>query len=333
MAESLSDSREQRLINNAAQIRLSAAQRSTVNYHREAFEEIRPIVEDLYNKVGEGDDLLARAEAGGKLRNSLRKVRDAYNRILIRRDNKQVTDVKNNYEQEFNMQGWQHTNYVGVSLRWNLKQSLLDAAFARQDSVLADAAKKSLRRANDLAKLEAVIRDSLRENLTMKQAIDLVKDEILNLGVQRQGAIVGKKAVARALLVVRTEMAAIRNISARDAMFEANRLGINERLQKVSVLDDRTRPQSAQMDLQISDEEGRFTYPDGNRYVMGTQPVRWAANDRGTAVPYIDDLDEDLQRRQREADNTNTVVNYRSFEEYARERNLSSDIYGNIYTF
>jgi hypothetical protein len=59
------------------------------------------------------------------------------------------------------------------------------------------------------------------------------------------------------------------------------------RLQAIEVLDDRTREQSFYVNETISDQEGRFLYPDGGMYVLGQSgQAQWDINDRGIAVPY-----------------------------------------------
>ena len=52
----------------------------------------------------------------------------------------------------------------------------------------------------------------------------------------------------------------------------------------------RTRPQSRAMNGFISDEKGRFIYPDGRYYKLGTAPARWSINDRETSyIVFLND--------------------------------------------
>ncbi len=63
----------------------------------------------------------------------------------------------------------------------------------------------------------------------------------------------------------------------------------DKRLKLWAVLDHRTRPQSAVMHRQISDEKGRFRYPDGIFYELGEAPKQWSINDRETQfVVFLD---------------------------------------------
>lgn len=58
----------------------------------------------------------------------------------------------------------------------------------------------------------------------------------------------------------------------------------DKRLKLLSIMDKRTRPQSAQMNGQISDKNGYFIYPDGKKYKLGFQPMQWLIMDRETSV-------------------------------------------------
>ena len=56
------------------------------------------------------------------------------------------------------------------------------------------------------------------------------------------------------------------------------------RLQMISILDSRTRPQSVQMNNQISTKKGTFKYPNGQFYKHGLAPAKWSINDRETTI-------------------------------------------------
>lgn len=69
----------------------------------------------------------------------------------------------------------------------------------------------------------------------------------------------------------------------------------DKRLKLISVIDSRTRWQSALMNDQISDKSGRFKYPDGVYYKLGEQPKQWSINDRETQVVVFLDNEETAQ--------------------------------------
>lgn len=63
----------------------------------------------------------------------------------------------------------------------------------------------------------------------------------------------------------------------------------DKRLKLLSVIDKRTRKQSAEMNGQVSNLEGQFKYPDGKFYKLGYQPSQWSIMDRETSyIVFID---------------------------------------------
>lgn len=88
--------------------------------------------------------------------------------------------------------------------------------------------------------------------------------------------------------IARTEAMRMASIRTRELFDNIER--DDKRLKLVSVLDERTRYQSSIMNGLISDEKGRFKYPDGKYYYLGEQPKQWVINDRETScVVYLDD--------------------------------------------
>ena len=78
--------------------------------------------------------------------------------------------------------------------------------------------------------------------------------------------------------IARTEPMRMANIQTYDTFDAVDR--DDKRLKLISILDARTRHQSAQMNGQISNAEGLFKYPDGKLYKLGQAPARWSINDR-----------------------------------------------------
>lgn len=84
--------------------------------------------------------------------------------------------------------------------------------------------------------------------------------------------------------IANTELARMNAIAKFEQFRDLKKVYSNCRLKLISELDDRTRPQSRAMDGFISDEKGRFIYPDGRYYKLGTAPARWSINDREDSV-------------------------------------------------
>ena len=84
--------------------------------------------------------------------------------------------------------------------------------------------------------------------------------------------------------IANTELARMNAIAKFEQFRDLKKIYSNCRLKLISEIDDRTRPQSRAMDGFVSDEKGRFIYPDGRYYKLGTAPARWSINDREDSV-------------------------------------------------
>ena len=101
----------------------------------------------------------------------------------------------------------------------------------------------------------------------------------------------------------------------------------------VSVLDNRTRAQSADVDGDRDCDGRGFLYPDGNRYeVPGNTGVpAYDINDRERTIQVIPGEDGDTLRRGRNpATGENEVFSYVKFDQWAKEHNLRRNIYGEL---
>ena len=90
----------------------------------------------------------------------------------------------------------------------------------------------------------------------------------------------------------------------------------DKRLKLLAVLDSRTRAQSAMMNGQISDEKGRFLYPDGIRCKLGEAAAQYAINDRETQ--YVVFLDNPQYAKELKEQNKAKVSDFRQFYEQTK---------------
>jgi hypothetical protein len=136
---------------------------------------------------------------------------------------------------------------------------------------------------------------------------------------------------SKRMRVLRTEINRIRGQADTDEYVNERKMGIESDLILVEVLDDRTRSQSAQMDGQKADENGLFTFPNGNKAPKGQSGVaRWDINDRATTVTILsDDNIEDYARSERVNKNVN-IEPYRTFTEYANDLGMKRNKYGQM---
>lgn len=83
--------------------------------------------------------------------------------------------------------------------------------------------------------------------------------------------------------IANTELARMNAIAKYEQFRDLIKDYKNCRLKLKAIIDGRERPQSRAMNGFISDEKGRFIYPDGRYYHLGSAPARWSINDRETS--------------------------------------------------
>lgn len=333
--------REAADIINAGKRREETAARNIIDYTRQAKDSISPELEQLlaYEVVVDGAKRIdtATATSGGKVKTIIQKIREKVLPILVSRDRNLSLAIRDEYNLTWYESAWYSVNGVGLDLRFaHPVVSARDEAWFSPLSKLGQKNPDAMAtdRLATIRRLETAVNEAVETGTSVRQLskeIDTIFGLRTNDGrvVNTWQAIARNGEIYRSVRVARTEMGSIRGIAQRDAMLKAQALGLDERLQKVSVLDDRTRAQSASMDGQISNKKGEFLYPDGRYYVMGMQPKQWRINDRGTTVARIEGVDDDLERRQRDIETgKNEVVSYRTFDEYAKEKKLKVNRYG-----
>jgi hypothetical protein len=133
--------------------------------------------------------------------------------------------------------------------------------------------------------------------------------------------------------IFRTEGHRAQAESTVQGLDDAEEQGLEVRRRLQPVLDDRTRPQSAQMDGQIADAEGYFHYPptaeDGDpksRYPGNTGVAAYDVNDREVVVVDIPGVTDVFRRIRGEG-----VQPYQTFRTWATDRGLTENIYGQEY--
>jgi len=129
--------------------------------------------------------------------------------------------------------------------------------------------------------------------------------------------------------VLRTEVLRMRATAETDQWINQQPI-VESKLQLIETLDDRTRAQSAQMDGQIANKEGKFKFPDvGYKYAHRSGVARFDINDRSTTIT----LDEEFppeSRIQRDKDGNNKVAPYENFKSYADKQGLKINRYGEV---
>ena len=135
-----------------------------------------------------------------------------------------------------------------------------------------------------------------------------------------------------ALRIIRTE--SMRNLQGAHylANEDAKQQGVSTRRQWNAVLDSRTRTQSAVMDGQFENEQGKFTYPNGAQasYPGNSGVAAYDINERCTTISVIAGLEPSLRRARNPVTGKNEVIDYKSFNQWAKDNGLTKNRYGQI---
>lgn len=336
----------------AFRTRLAKLQASIYEFFTGVQKEARSTAIDIYDSIG--DDVITNSALvlNGTQRNMMNSRLDSLVKdiipILTQKDNWSKRQV----EKEYNV-AWYESQYDAATLMdernyfvGNPNKRVRSNAFINNMDILSDSQQLSTRRRQDALRVRLAIQNGIKENKTLRQVtrdIDQVlgfrlADGSLTQAAQRKivnGELVKRGGeIYQSSRIARTEMHAVSSAAKIDQMKRAQERGYDEmRLQKVSVLDTRTRPQSAQMDGQISNELGQFLYPDGNYYYMGQQPARWAINDRGSAAMFNPDAPDIDERTIRTPEGEVISGPYQTFQQYAQENDIKVNQFGQRFNF
>jgi hypothetical protein len=140
-----------------------------------------------------------------------------------------------------------------------------------------------------------IIADGRNDGLAL---VDIQKKIDVVMGFRDKRGVITKKAKAliesgkfthrngsiyETYRIVNTELARMNAIAKYEQLKDLNKEFNNCRLKLKAIIDGRERPQSRAMNGFISDSKGRFIYPDGKYYHLGSAPARWSINDRETS--------------------------------------------------
>jgi len=265
-----------------------------------------------------------------RLNNLLTSLEENINNILKRIDYQLQKSTVLGYQQLYYQYMYTNSMTAGLNLYFGIvNETTILAAINYPLSKLANSKLLANARAETIEK----IKQAIKQGIIRGESVDNVSANIarlLGLFQTQVGQLVGIDAgkLYQLQRVARTEMMRIFNQAAVDEMLKSNEMGLKTRLQLLSTIDDRTRPQSAQMDGQISNEKGEFKYPDGSYYKIGqTGNPAWDINDRETTVPYLGEIMGETRKK------FGKIDDYETFSEYAKRNNINFNKYGQeLYT-
>lgn len=286
---------------------LNLIERNLAKQYLIALQRLRSDLIELTDKQGK----LSNAEAArfNRLLSLNRNIEDNLNDLIKQNVTSINSVVASSYDLTYYSYSWTIDVNAEVRLDWGLlnPESIQRAIENPYSKVAWD---KYLKGAN--LKVKEVINQAIIKGDGIKEVTKILK-AVLGAGYNK------------ARRIARTEIHRIMEQAAQDQFkYARDTLKIDLRKMLVSTLDTRTRPQSAQMDGDISNENGEFLYPDGRWHIPGnTGNAKWDVNDRERSIEIIEDYGPIIRRTKEDG-----VIPYENFEKWATDKGITHNIYG-----
>jgi len=203
------------------------------------------------------------------------------------------------------------------------------ALYKAQSSTLLELLTKN--KTEELLKIQNTITQGLLQGKSYSKLVEDIKNVIGTISIQN-GEITAKGAMANAMRIIRTESNRTMNAGHYASSKYLDSIGINVRRRLVSVLDNRTRGQSARMDGQTVGIDEKFKYPGGIMalYPGNTGVAAYDINDRESTIDIIDGNDPELRRGRNPVTGDNETFSYKNFDDWRKEQGLIKNKYGEI---
>lgn len=322
--------------------------RELTRHYATARDEIQQELEKLYTRIFDGvdpSDYYAEAMKYDRLSKLQGQVRKAFLRAARRggtsvREAAQLA-MSNSYYMNQYAVSTAVGEAQGVKLRFSrLPEEVVELAVSGASDRFAELERKYKDRLGSMDNYVPSSGSTLKDVLLSRRDADLkrIQDTVVQSLIQGKSASKSVKDLTRSMAIsrnnaqriIRTETHRTRSLGHFAASETAKAEGARVRRQIVSVLDNRTRPQSAQVDGQYEDEDGFFTYPGGVKVrVPGNSGVPgWDINDRERTIDVVEGWEPETRRARNPATGKNEVIGMKSFEEWADEVGLKRNKHG-----
>jgi len=202
-------------------------------------------------------------------------------------------------------------------------------------SKLMNKAKMKTGRSVDLEQLYTSIVSGVEQGLSLS---NIRKDLDIKLGYRdsQTGRLIKdftdrKGQQYKTMRVLRTEVLRMRSVAETDQWLNQQDIVPSE-LVLIEVRDDRTRAQSARMDGQVANKEGKFKFPnvDEPKFAHRSGVAAYDIHDRATTINRDPEFPPESIIERDPVTQKNKVVPFRSFEDYAKDKGLTTNRYGEV---
>ena len=202
-------------------------------------------------------------------------------------------------------------------------------------SKLMNNIKMKTARSIDIEQVYTTIVSGVEQGLSLPK-INKSIDVALGYRDSQTGKWIADKALRkgqtyRTTRTLRTEVLRMRSTAETDQWLNQQPI-VESKLQLIETLDDRTRSQSAQMDGQIANKEGKFKFPGISepKYAHRSGKAAFDINDRSTTITLDPEFPPESRIQRDVKTGKNEVVPYQDFKAYAESQNLRVNRYGEV---
>jgi hypothetical protein len=326
------------LLNNKI---IADSQNAVADIYTSAYLDIRQKVDALWAKVAESDNFYNEALRYNRYDATLKEIeeilKDRNGQALMEtvRASREAVYSSYYYNQYANQWGVQYLvtilNKNAVNLTVYMSEKSWESFYGTSERNKIIAGKIIPQHGKTLKELY---------NNNANEAMKKIKDEI-TLGLIKGQGIKKTASKLRDTLngsissserIVRTETH--RNMLTGEYLsYDDAKVQLGDRIQRmiISVLDDRTRKQSLQVNQRVANEEG-FLYPDGNRYPIpgNTGNPAWDINDREAVIDIIDDEPPEAMRGVNPVTGKTQVYSFDDYPKWLDQKGLKQTASGEI---
>ena len=241
--------------------------------YKKLFNKLDNELNKLYKKLGKGKVSWAEVQKFNRLDKLVDRMKDDLN-IFYKELNKQLNSVVlSTVKSAFYGYSWALNNAIDMRLAFDLTNK--EALKLVKSSPFYQLSKNKLY-TDSLDRIRGSLYSSFMQGKSYHNTAGELK-KILNIKYNKASQI------------VRTEMHRVSELAHNEEFLQSLNMGIDTRLKLLATIDKRTRQQSLEVDGKLSNDKGRFKYPDGNWYIPGsTGRAAWDINDRERSIQIVD---------------------------------------------
>jgi len=339
------------------QSEIDALSKQVLEQYEIAYKQISLELEKVYGKLLSGVDpidyynTLMKFNRLQKLQDEVKSLYNTYsNKAGLITENISFVGFSNSYYISQYAASWLGSFPIGI-LPYNLAEY---AVYGMRDSWLAIKAKKgieavygdvSLYKAKSATLLELLKKNQAQELFKIQNTITqgllqgkgyikLVEDikNIIGVTAIKNGEITATGAKSNAMRIIRTESNRTMNAGHYANSKYLDSIGLEVKRRLVSVLDNRTRGQSARMDGQTVGVDEPFKYPGGATamYPGNSGVAAYDINDRESVIDIIDGNEPEIRLGRNPVTGENETFTYKNFDAWRKENGLIKNKYGEI---